>query len=309
MVSCDQGDNGRKRQSFDKLQLWELNYVRANTTLFIGPQETFPSFILAWNYVANARIAQPVYLHFYISSYHGSYMETNGPGFILDHEGGGNMSIIGDNMNNITFTFTQAIGGYGFRVDSGHSFASISGIHVVGQSSVSNQKAFSADTEGSIQSLNNVIVDTMSYGLAAERGASIQCGNALTFNNVSGLVLFASKDAVIDAQYGIQSSSACYEGLYAEYNAAIYAEDVVISNCLNYGAYAFQGGVIDTENSRFSSCATGVYASYFGRVDIINGSITGSTNDDLVADYGSTIVASGSTYNTKSTDNDSYIYT
>ncbi len=108
---------------------WELYYVRNNTTLMVGVEQTFPTLAAAWANAQNCHIAEGVYLHLSISTTNGNLSENLGSGINLDQPCGANISIIGDNENNINFTSLN-----GIMLDTGHSIGLVSGITLTGNS-------------------------------------------------------------------------------------------------------------------------------------------------------------------------------
>lgn len=98
---------------------WELSYVRNNTSVLIGMGEPFPNLFTAWNYVRNARVAGAAFLHLNIVTTGGNLNETFSAPLSLDHESGGQISIVGDNVNNIQLSFPN---GNALTIDSGHNF-------------------------------------------------------------------------------------------------------------------------------------------------------------------------------------------
>ncbi len=82
---------------------WQLSQVLSNTTLLIGGGQTFPNLVTAWTYALYARVADGVYLHFYISTARGDFQEDFGGPFLLDHGSGARIAILGDNLKQCLF--------------------------------------------------------------------------------------------------------------------------------------------------------------------------------------------------------------
>src|ERR1700722_15542065 len=99
---------------------WEMFYVRNNTTIPIGPGQTFPDLLTAWTYVKNARVATSAYLHLSIVTTNGLLIESFSAPLNLDMVNGSQVSIIGDTITNVQLSFQNSDG---LTIDSNHSFA------------------------------------------------------------------------------------------------------------------------------------------------------------------------------------------
>jgi hypothetical protein len=132
---------------------WQLNQVQSNTTLMIGAGETFPTINIAWTYAWNAKVADGVYLHFYISTVNGNYAEFFPTPFFLDHASGARIAILGDHYLDISLNFG---GTNGFIIDTGHSINTISGTTLT---NVSNSPVgIKADGNATISALSGVYI-------------------------------------------------------------------------------------------------------------------------------------------------------
>ncbi len=271
---------------------WELNYVRANTTLFIGVEETFPNLLLAWNYIANCHVAQPVYLHLYISSFHGDLVEYFTSQFSLDHPSGANISILGDNANNIVLYLNGSSETNGLLLDSNHSIASISNIELVGRITAPYETAIHADSNASISNVSGIIVDNFSQGIEASNGASISCANNLVFETITDIVVFATNNGVVTIQSGLGSGDSGYAALYATEGGTIIAPGVTFNGDLDYDVEAIDNGFADVSDSSFSNAQTGIFSGGGSRVMAFNCNFSGDGTDED-AELGSIIVGIG----------------
>ncbi len=266
---------------------WELNYVRSNTTLLIGQGEPFATFSAAWNSILNCRVADGVYLHLYISSFHGPLTQTYNSSFSLDQDSGSRISIIGDNPNGITFNFPSA---GGLTIDSCHALAGISNIDVTGQSA---QNGITASNGASIQGLENVTVNGFGVALEAESNASItgisNCtwenigiigGYAITGGNLTfaqGFV-FDGTGAIVNTQYGF----------VADYGGSINAFQPTIHNT-GTALKAAHGGNIIAQGATLTNNGTGALAFLHGTIGMADCNATTDTIYDAQVSAGGII--------------------
>jgi hypothetical protein len=298
---------------------WELYDVRANTTLLIGPEETFPTLVLAWNYALNGRISPAVYLHFQISTGHGDLNETFTSGFSLDHPYGANISILGDSAAKINFTFS-ALGSNGFVIDNGHTIAALSNMTLTGNEGNDGLYAGNNANIGlitdlqftggfdvflyAIQNATLVINANASYtnftfsACTAVDGASVLFYQGLTLN---GTLKGAGRGplAQTNGTYGLQ----------AVYGGQITASNANISNCA-YGAFALEGSRMTLDRGVFqNNVADGIHAETQSQISAESANLSGNKTDDVHVSSASTVDATDATFTTSSVGTASYIFT
>jgi hypothetical protein len=292
---------------------WELNYVRSNTTLLIGADEPFATFLDAWNYALNAKVSDAVYLHFYISSHHANFNQQFSGSFYLDHQSGGAISIEGDTAANVVFNFKSVppanSGGVGgLFIDGGHTIASISNITVLGSAPYIG---LTANNDGSIGLLTNVVFNGFSTGIEARMNAAVVGLYNCSFVGIP----FAAVHAVLGGNiscnnftFNAGASDTTY-GMLAEYGGTIAATDAVISGT-NTAIQANYGGVILAEFAELQNNTYGATATYHATIDVENANISSSAQDDLTATTGAIIDASAANFTTQSTgtNDGSYIF-
>jgi hypothetical protein len=320
---------------------WELNFVRANTTLMVGAGQTFQTLTAAWIYAQNARVADGTYLHFYISSTDGDYSQDFAAPLLLDHNSGARIAILGDNAANIVLNFNSS---NGIIVDSGHSLNTISAVTLSSDSHASD--AIKVDSSASVSALSNVTITGFGTSIHSLQSASITVDSNCTLTHFNNYCALAENGGNIVFPKGITINGAGIGQslLYAVHGGEIIAEHSSLYD-FNYGAFAKDGGVIDVESSTFSglfygviseqgtvdaeftaisSCDTGCYASSGGTVDLQDANLTsngfgvwadtrsfvdftqgvssGSVNEDLKATGASVIAVGSATYQTSSVD-------
>jgi hypothetical protein len=287
---------------------WELYDVRANTTLFIGPDETFTTFLAAWNYALNARISPAVYLHLYIYTGHGLANQSFSAPFSLDHPFGASMSILGDNPSRITFTFS-AQASNGVVIDTGHSFGSISNITLSGPPAAIGITALQ---NASVGMITGVQYSGFALLIEADTGGSLTFAANTNLSDFISTACRALDGGVVTFGSGlsINGELVAGNGLVAMYGGQINAMNCSITGC-DIGAQTHDFGRLVLDGSTIESKGTyGILGDTGGQVSIENGTVTGNGTDILAAsgavvdafqsDVGSTSVGGSS--------NGSYIF-
>ncbi len=282
---------------------WELSYVRENTTLFVGPQETFPTLQLAWNYILNCSIAQPVYLHIYLSSYHGRISETHTTPFSLDHPFGANISIIGDNYQNVVFTFD---GGDGFAIDNGHTIASLTNVSIYDFQGGTGS-GLHASWGATIGNLAEILVSGFYRGVYAFQGAHLNFTALLNCSSCPDMGVDADGNSVIlmGSQTDISGSGI---GIMGEDGGYVQMSGGRVSGT-NYGAYARNRGTVDVGGSTLESNTYGAYATLGGFINAYSTDFSGNATDDVFVNDGGIVYAFSASLTTTSigTNDGSYI--
>jgi hypothetical protein len=254
------------------IHYWQLNQVQSNTTLMIGIGQTFQTLNIAWTYALNARVADGVYLHFYISTAQGSYGETfNGP-FLVDHSSGARMAILGDNPANISLNF---FGTNGFIIDTGHSINTISGITLTNTSSASTV-GLKADGNATVSALSNVVLSGFGTGVQSTQNSTVTILESTTIANFVAAAADAETDGSIYFPQGVQLTGvgalSSLVGLYAKYGGTIVAQGSMINDCAK-GAYCLDGAMIDIHASTLTNCTVGAEAEEGAIVEFGSGSV------------------------------------
>jgi hypothetical protein len=289
---------------------WELNYVRSNTTLFIGDEETFSTLLAAWDYVLEARVADGVYLHLYISTTHHIFTETFTSPLSLDHSSGANISIIGDNVNNIALTFANQ-NASALTLDNNHAFNTLSNLEIVGASTNNSQvqgNVINLNQNASIASINGIIGSSFTGGVVANNGSTVYCSANVQFLNVYNLFI-SDSNAVIHIANGFRSSANTVgDAFLADFGGQIFAEGCTIEGARVDAASSSRGGYIDIDNSSILNNANGASANLGGRMSAENATFH-STMFDLSVANGGVIDALVATYSATLTDGEygSYI--
>ncbi len=295
---------------------WQLSQVLSNTTLMIGVNQTFPTLVAAWNYAINARVADGVYLHFYIATTKGNFAETFTSPFLLDHGSGARMAILGDQVANITLSFS---GGNGFIIDTGHSFNTLSSLTFTNTSG-NPITAIKADGNATITSVTASNFNNFGTCIQSTQASTVTVQDNCGFNGFSAYVADAETGASVYFPGGVsaggQGEMGAQVGLFATTNGQIVARNSQL-NILQIGCAASYGGIIDVTGSNLSenvygaqatfdgviimgdatasSCFTGVFASSRSYVDC-RGSTFQQNSLDVSADVGAGIEASGSLF-------------
>lgn len=207
---------------------WELYDVRSNTTLTIGAGQTFPTLTAAWAYALNTRIAGGVYLHFSISTAHGNFSDAIGVPMSLDHPFGANMSIIGDNMDDITLTFNQEYKS-GLMIDTGHCFGALSNLQI-DSVSASPGSAIYATSNATIGAISNINMNPWYSFVDAEEGANLNFTGDFQWNGATFRFCTATTGATINFTNGVLTLNGKRGGpntpfgLYASFGGTLSAE-------------------------------------------------------------------------------------
>ncbi len=254
---------------------WELNFVRANTTLMIGVNQPFPTLAAAWTYALNARVADGAYLHFYISSANGNFEEGFAAPFLLDHASGPRMAILGDNNAKDSLTFSNT---NGFIVDTGHSFNTLSGLTMENTGTNSTTAiGIRADYDATISSVSSIAILGFPVCIQSIQSASIGVSSScqITDFTVYGLDAEANGSIVVSSGLTMTGSLADSQvAFYASTGGLILAPDVTLSSFAE-GIEATQGGTVVSPDSALSGCFGGCVAQYGGKIIIRQADITG----------------------------------
>jgi hypothetical protein len=257
---------------------WELWEVRSNTTLIIGTKEPFPTLQVALNNIANCRIAEPVYLHLYISSAYGNHTETLMTPTNLDHPFGANISILGDNESNITFDYDTSDG---FIVDSGHTFGTISNVEVQ-----SNYNAIHATTGGIFANIDGVNVtgpsNNVGYtGFSADTGGIINAGAiTCTDDNNCGCSASTGGRIFVGKSVTVTSANGSGSGLSANNGGFISAVGCSVTGP-STGLDAQNAGVIIAVGAKISHTEIAISANLNSTIDFSSSTIQNSSIYDL----------------------------
>jgi hypothetical protein len=306
-----------------------LSQVLSNTTLLIGGGQTFPNLVTAWTYALYARVADGVYLHFYISTARGDFQEDFGGPFLLDHGSGARIAILGDNLNNVYFTF---FGTNAFIIDTGHSLNTLSGFSVTNQSS--GNTALKADGNATISAVsavifNNFLIDLQSTQNSTmtvesncifeqvgsevadvESNGSLYCPGGLTATgpgtNTLAQGFYAASGGVIIAPSS--SLTAFGTGVQATSGAKILIDTATLSQC-SAGIVSFYEGYVQCERGNIGGGSVGCDATERGVIDVTSATVTGDSSEDLQASDGGFIDGTLCFYGSLSvgSNDDSYI--
>lgn len=278
-------------------QNWELFYVRNNTTLVVGVQQTFPNLAVAWNYVRNCRVAPAVYLHLSISTANGLLNESINTQLNLNSDSGSQISIIGDSEANITLTFPYSSG---FYLDTNHAFGSISHLTLVG--TLSGGVGIYAGTGASYADIDNVGIGSFGQNILAEHSATIVFGENISISGGAVQGCTADTGASVEFYGGALTatgdSMTGKEELYAAHGGRISAEYSNIQDVYT-AAYASNGGYVDVSHSTFTNYHYGCFADFDGNITAEDCTLNGASGLDLLANHMAIIDAIGdSTMNT-----------
>jgi hypothetical protein len=244
---------------------WELSFVRSNTTLFIGEKEPFSTLLEAWDNVLEARIADGVYLHLYISSHVHNFSQTFTTPLSLDHGSGARISIIGDNKANDSLTFT---GCNGLTLDSGHAFGMISGLTLIGQPNNGGPYIGISTTNGAtIADVVSTTISGFAWCCYSANNASLTVDGDLAMQSFT-IGLFAEElgsIVVTETTTQLTINGGGSTGIYANKGGLVEAPHTVLNN-LSMGAQAENGALIDINVPFISGCSTGCRADLGGRV-------------------------------------------
>ncbi len=263
---------------------WQLNTVLSNTTLMIGTGQTFPTLTAAWDYAIDARVADGVYLHFYLSSSKGNFSQTFSAAFLLDHASGPRMAILGDNTANDVISFGAT---NGLVIDTGHSFNTLSGFTL--QSTGAGQYGIKATSDATITAIAGVTVTGFDICLSSTNSASVTVDSSSSLSNFSdqGFGGYAAFGGSIMFPQGITIVGPGKNGG----NAALFASDGGIIDCpystisaCNSGAYAVGGGIIDVSYSTLKDCYYAGSAIDGGLVSVYDCKINHCTSAGVLAD-------------------------
>jgi hypothetical protein len=269
---------------------WELNFVRSNTTLTIGAKQGFANLVYAWQFARNARIADAAYLHLDIVTTSGAFSETFTSAFSLDHSFGALISIIGDNPNNISLSFTGASSN-GFTIDTGHTIGLVDNLVLFGNGSSGSGILVGSGAEFNGEDLD---VNSFSVGLYVWTGGNAQ---------ITGANLAHTSRAVYVAQ------ATCYlptltiqycgnVGIYGAMGANVRADEASITSSGEdpvQGIYATDGATVYAPGSTISGFGYGCFATERGYIDVFSGTFSGNNNQDAYAQYGGEVFALGAT--------------
>lgn len=276
---------------------WELNYVRSNTTLTIGNRQGFANLVYAWQFARNARIADAAYLHLSIVTTQGNFNESFDTAFSLDHSFGALISLIGDDEDNITLNFPSS---NGFNLDSGHNFASISGMRLVGSLDSPAHQGITVVYGASIENIATVGISGFQGGVYAFQDASVYLADSVTIQHCTSGITADYDASVVGGGVNITCDDTGATGLYADHNGTIADENATISNqgtvspYSGFGVEATDGGVIDVKGVTCDGWSQGFVAIFGGRI-LANTANLNNNASDLSAGKSGTINAPGAT--------------
>ena len=286
---------------------WELWEVRANTNLLIGVGQTFANLPAAWAYMANARVADGAYLHLYIATTKQVFNETFTAPFSLDHAFGARISLIGDVQNNISLTFP----GDGFSLDSGHSFALISGLNVVG---VPTDTGTGLPVKGNstVGNISHTYFNGFPVGIASVQGSSVTLDNTAGVSNCSNTMIFADTNGTVVCGAGstFSGNGTTTIALQAAFGGVIIAHGADFS-FNDIAAEALEGGIIDIEASQCETTnQVAISATMHSHVDAAGVDFKTGSPTDIDCETGSTVEVTGGNPHHEIIDNaqGAYIY-
>jgi hypothetical protein len=234
----------------------------------------------------------------YISSAHGNFAETFSNTFSLDHPFGANISIIGDNVKNDTFSFPQSTG---LTLDSGHCFGSISNLTISGVAAVAGITARQAAT---IPNLSSITFSGWGTAVYATGNAYVFVGTDVLVNKIPNMsTVFYAQDGASIEIYGLEidGKKATYTiGLQADTNARVDCESCILSN-LTYGVRTGHYGHVNVYSSIIEDCSNGVNSADRGYIAANDVSFS-SNGTDIVCSDGGLVMADGATYSTTNVD-------
>jgi len=283
---------------------WELVEVLANTTVLIGAGQTFTTLPAAWTYIQNARVADGVFLHLYISSQHGDFEEPFSGSFSLNHASGARISLIGDSMINDSLGGGGAFPHDGLTIDSGHTFGSVSGLTIFGTQN--GQGNGVKATGNSTISLSNVQVVSFDTSVYAGNGGLVYADDQCVFGLADTYVIEATTHGTVDLSQGITISNSGGDALlYAEDNGVINAPNAILNgvNGNVVGARADTGAVIELPSANITNCAYGAEAEDHGYVRVYGFTFSGNGTDLVAFDGG--VVEDDAVLGTPTTKTDS----
>jgi hypothetical protein len=271
---------------------WALDQVKSDTTLLIGQGQTFGTLQQAWSFISNARVGDGVYLHLYISTAKGNFDDTFTAPFLIDHQSGARIAIIGDNVNNIELDFESS---NGIIIDTGHSFNTVSNLTIYSENG-GNRDGVKADFDATISALSGVVIEDFQNGVHVTQNASVSVfGATLVTGNYTN-AFFAETAGSIVIPNGI---ALVPTGL----STAFEADDgglIIAPNCNIIGgedaAEASYGAFIDINTSHVTA-ALGATASTRGFVRC-SYCVFNTTSISLSVSGGGIIAADHATYST-----------
>ncbi len=278
---------------------WELNYVRSNTTLMIGTGQTFPTLAAAWTYAGYSRVADGAYLHFYISSAHGSYSESFAAPFLLDHGSGARIAILGDLPAEVVLNFNNT---NGLIVDTGHSINTISGLTIQNLSGMPTGDGLKVDLDATVSSVQNTNILGFQHGVHVTQNATATLTSTVSILDYGyDACLVETAGSIVISGMSIPASIPGSWGLGAQTGGVISASNVSIEGA-EVGVGSESDGVVYLLNCNIQSCGYGIFASSRGFVEADITTINGSSEYDLGAQLGGYIYPFECTYSSYSSD-------
>lgn len=281
---------------------WELNYVRANTTLAIGAKETFTTFQTAWQFAENCRIAQSAYLHFAITSTEGSAYNYFSSAFSLDHGSGAQISIIGNSPFDVTLAFDLSSG---FTLDSGHSIGLISGVSIIGYDGFGERYPAAYTTYSGLAlsggaSVGDIVNTTFEYcpiGISASSNSTATLSSTCLFKYCPDGIVADTGAAITCSSVDFTCNNGTTIAISANHGAQVVDQDAKIDNAskgTSIGADAQNGAAIDLTGSTLTGFDIGGLAEYKGFINLNKADISACT-DSVYVDYGGGASVAGAT--------------
>lgn len=284
---------------------WELNFIRSNTTLTIGPGQGFANLVYAWQFARNARIADAAYLHLVIVYNNGGVFETFDGPFSLDHGSGALISISSSgSIPELSFPNSN-----GFVIDSGHSIGSITSLDLYGGVSDSSSVGVSV-TQGATIVANSLLVDGFETGIYAASGGNfvgVGPSDCAYVQTVNGLYVDAGRAIGLMAIQDISGNA-----IVADHGATVNVAYSYIAGASEDGVTAVtaqNGATVDVDNADIAGFSKACVAQYRGYINCSLATI--STGTTLYAKDGGGIYAAGANLSSAgSTDSNegSYIW-
>jgi len=270
---------------------WELYFVRADTTLMIGPSQTFPDIPTAWTYLLNATIADGAYVHMIVGAGGADTENLSGP-LILNHRNGANISIV-NNFGLVELQFPT--GSAGIVISNGHKFGGIfgqTGLYILG---TSGTYGVQVNQNSTLSHCDELVINGFGEGMEAGSNSSIYSVNpGLEGDGDGAEALYGGYISLTSLDIGPGDLTGA--GLLT-IGGQIAAVNSTIEGCAT-GAWAKDGGFIDVSGCTMTENNIGISSQYHSHVKAENAEISVSTTDDIIANGASTVDVIGADYTT-----------
>lgn len=291
--------------------------------LGVGVGQPFPNLAIAWNFIKNAVIAQSSQVQLNIRTTNGALNENFTQPLNLDQPFGANISIVGDNSSNINLEFVEPTVNSappinGIVLDTGHSLKSLQNVTVSAVNDASDDYGLFVDTSASLN-VANVTVDNFDVGAQVQHGGHLYCTsssnsqNSLTVASFGLAAIFAQDFAFISCRKIIVNGKltgtvTSTNGIVADNHSEIYAYGAQVSNLTNNGVWAQHNSTISAEDSMCTNAVTCYVASDRGYIDAATATASGWGNYGFYAAAGGTITANQGATGLAGTDSNTGAY-